>query len=128
MDKASRGVVRDKFYTSMKLDSMPRNAAGYSLARSGGMPNMNPKRQEFMLEGAIDPQAIRARHDPLHAKPNSYAQGAEGFQYELPASTGRSRDAVDLMRKARESYANRLNRLQPQSVPVREQGQRVPPT
>jgi hypothetical protein len=121
LDKASKDVVRDKFFSSMRLGSQARNSEGWSLARSGGLPNMNPKRQEFMLEGAIDPANIRARHNPLKARPNSYAQGAEGFKYQLPDSTGESRDAVSLVRKARESYANRVNRFQPQAVPVREQ-------
>lgn len=90
---------------------------------------MDPRRQEFMLEGSIDPANIRARHNPLSALPNHYAEGAEGFQYQLPASTSRSRNSVTLVQKARQSYANRLNRLQPQSVPVREQGLGiVPPT
>jgi len=129
LPKGSREVVRDRFYTSMKLGGAPRNASGYSIARAGGLPNLNPRRQEFLLEGAIDPANIRARHNPLRAPPNSYAQGAEGFRYQLPESTSRSRNSVALIQKARQSYGNRLNRLQPQSVPVREQGMpMVPPT
>ncbi len=124
MKKADRDVVRDKFYSSMKLSSAPRNAAGYSIARSPGLPNLDPKKQEFLLEGAIDPANIRARHDPQHAPPNSYAEGAEDFGY-VPAS-GPAHNSVDLIRKARESYANRLNRLQPQSLPVREQQRNFP--
>ena len=128
LSKGNREVVRDRFFTNMKVGSAPRNASGYSIARTGGLANLNPRRQEFLLEGSIDPASIRARHNPLRAPPNSYAQGAEGFKYQLPESTSRSRNAVSLIRNARQSYANRLNRLQPQSVPVREQGlPMVPP-
>lgn len=112
---SGREIVRDRFHTSMKQPTSARNGAGYSLARTGGIPNMNPRRQEFMLEGAIDPANIRARHDPTRAPPNSYAQGAEGFGYTLP--TGPPRNSVDLIKRARTSYAARLNRLQPDAPP-----------
>lgn len=102
----------------MRLDSMPRNGSGYSISRTPGLQGLDPRRDEFLLDGAIDPANIRARHNPLRAPPNSYAQGAQGFQYQLGESTRTSHDAVDLMQKARQNYANRLNRLQPISVPV----------
>jgi hypothetical protein len=81
---STREIVRARYYNDMRLTTAARNGSGYSLARTGGIPNMNPRRQEFMLEGAIDPANIRARHDPVRAPPNSYAQGAEGFGYTLP--------------------------------------------
>ena len=113
------GIVRDRFFNDMKASSAPRNGSGYSLARSGGIPNMDPRRQEFMLEGSIDPANIRARHDPLHAPPNSYATGAEGFGYELPASTRKSHNSVDLIKQARQSLHSRINLLQPDVPPAR---------
>ena len=88
--KNGREVTRDTFYRSMKLTGSARNGSGYSLARSGGIPNLNPRRQEFMLEGAIDPANIRARHNPGRAPPNSFAQGAEGFGYALPTAPAHS--------------------------------------
>lgn len=109
--KNGREVTRDTFYNSMKLTGSARNGSGYSLARSGGLPNMNPRRQEFMLEGAIDPANIRARHNPSRAPPNSFAQGGEGFQYVPP--TAPAHNDVDLVKRARQSYINRTNRLQP---------------
>lgn len=115
---SNREATRDMFYRSMKQTTMARNGSGYSMARTGGLPNLNPRRQSFLLEGAIDPANIRARTDPLRAPPNSYAQGAEGFLYQLPASTREAHTSIELMQKARQSYANRINRLQPISVPV----------
>ena len=110
---ANREKTRDKFYSSMRLPSGARagGGTGYSLARSGGLPGLDPRKQEFMLEGAIDPAAIRARHDPLNAPPNKYATGAEGYQYQLPLSTEESKSSVPLILKARASYAARSARL-----------------
>ena len=114
--KNGREVTRDTFYRSMKLTGSARNGAGYSLARSGGIPNLNPRRQEFMLEGAIDPANIRARHNPGRAPPNSFAQGAEGFGYALPTAPAHS--DVNLVKKSRQSYLSRVNRLQPDLPPA----------
>lgn len=105
--------TKSQWYNAMKLTSAPRNGDGYSLARAPGLPGLNPKRQEFMLDGAIDPANIRARHNPLKAPPAGYATGLESFEYQEPLSTRTSEDSVPLVQKARQSYANRLNRLQP---------------
>jgi len=64
-----------------------------------------------MLEGAIDPANIRARHNPMRAPPNSFAQGAEGFGYAVPTAVAHS--GVNLIKKSRQSYLSRINRLQP---------------
>lgn len=124
MKQADREVVRDKFYTSMRLGSSARNVAGYSLARSGGLPNLDPKKQSFLLEGSIDPANIRRRQNPGAAPPNSYAQGAQDFGYVAPEH--KAHNSIALVQKARQSYAARLNRLQPQAVPVRDVGSAVP--
>lgn len=114
--KASVGrkMTRDKFYSSMKLPSGSRSSqGGYALARSPGLPNLDPRKQEFMLEGAIDPANIRHRHDPLSAPPHRFATGAEGFKYQLSQSTEKSRSSVPLIVKARASYAGRMARIIP---------------
>ncbi len=104
--------LHDKFYRNMKLPSTARAShGGYSVARSGYLPNLDPRRQEFMLEGAIDPAAMRARRDPLRAPPNSYANGAMGYKYDLPESTKSARSSVSLIAQARGSYASRLARV-----------------
>ena len=121
--KASVGrkITRDKFYSSMKLPATSRSSqGGYALARSPGLPNLDPRKQEFMLEGAIDPANIRHRHDPLNAPPHGYATGAEGFKYQLGQSTERQRSSVPLIVKARASYAGRMARLVPMpQLPVK---------
>ena len=113
--KNGREVTRDTFYNSMKAPSRARNGDGFALARSGGLPNLNP-RQEFMLEGAIDPANIRARHNPSRAPPNSFAQGGEGFQYTPP--TAPARNEVDLVKRSRQSYLSRVTRLDPNPTPA----------
>lgn len=114
-----RKAIRDQFYNSMKLTSMPRNGDGYSMDRSGGIPNLNPKRQEFLLEGSIDPAAIRARQNPLKAYPSLYGgNGQYLYKYQIPPSSRVPHNSVSLMQKARQSYSSRLGRLQPISVPV----------
>jgi hypothetical protein len=79
---------------------------------------MRANRQEWMLEGAIDPANMRARKDGKTSLPNTYAEGAQGFKYQLRPSQQSSGDNVSLMQQARASFYNHANMFQPPSVPV----------
>jgi hypothetical protein len=100
----------------MRANSQPRSIAGLSIAPSGLLPGLRADRQEFMLEGAIDPRNIQARRDPMASLPNSYAEGAIGFEYQLRPSQMSESNTVDLMKRARQSYYNHVNMFQPPNV------------
>jgi hypothetical protein len=73
-----------------------------------------------MLEGAIDPANMRARRDGKSSLPNSYAEGAQGFQYQLRPSQQSEGNNVSLMQKARAGYYNHTNMFKPMNVPVNQ--------
>lgn len=105
----------------MQLDRRPRNIEGYSLAKSGLLPGMtDASLQEFLLEGSLDPANQRARRDPKSSLPNSFAEGAIGFQYQLRPSEMSASNDVSLMQKARQSFYARVNLLQPMGMPPTE--------
>lgn len=120
--KRPNPVVGDRFYSDMQLDARPRNVAGYSIARSGLLPGMRANRQEVYLEGSIDPANHRARTDPLSSLPNNFQEGAIGFQYQLRQSQMQESNSVPLVQKARQSYYQEANLLQPPNVPVSDVG------
>jgi hypothetical protein len=113
-------VVRDKFYSTMRLPTAPRSGSGFSLARTGGIPNMDPRRDAFLQEGAIDPANIRHRQDPINSLPYDFQTGNLGFKYQLAPDQMTATSSIPLMQKARQSFYNRVNLLQPMGLPVRD--------
>jgi hypothetical protein len=70
----------------------------------------------FMEDGDIDPENIRKKRDPLHALPDNFYAGNDGFLYGLPPSTLTESNQVSLLQKARGSYYSRLTLFQPKQV------------
>ena len=103
--------IRDKAYNSMRLSSAPRNGDGFLLPRSTFSDN--PKHDAFLMEGAIDPNVIRQRVNPIsEAAPVTHEDALYGIDSTMTTSS----DSVDLVQKARSSlynYKNRFNALPP---------------
>ena len=101
--------IRDKAYNSMRLSSAPRNGDGFLLPRS--TLSSNPRHDSFLMEGAIDPNVIRQRVNPIsEAAPVTHEDALYGIDYTMTTST----DSVGLVQKARSSlynYKNRFNAL-----------------
>jgi hypothetical protein len=106
-DLDDKAILRDKFYLSYKIDSQPRNGAGYSMPRAPSL--MDPKKEDFMLEGSIDPNTIRAKVDPDDALASRKGQ----FSY-MPNAVKAPHNQNNLIKDARASYLNWSNRFQPQ--------------
>ena len=70
----------------------------------------------FMEDGDIDPENIRKKRDPLHALPDNFYAGNDGFLYGLPESTLTESNQVSLLQKARSSYYSRITMYQPKGV------------
>lgn len=100
--------VHDQFRFNMKQTTMPRNGAGYSLPRK---QLMNPKKAEFLMDGAIDPNIIRAKSDPDRALPTRSSLAL--FSY-MPQSVHPGVSQNNLIRTARASEMNWKNRFMPQ--------------
>lgn len=107
---ASIQASKDTYYSAMKMPTLPRNGGYFSLGR--GKVDDNPRVDSFMLEGAIDPNTIRRKADPLHSTPNLYAFGSQGAEYAVPESAMRSNNNVNLLVTARKSFANYKNRFE----------------
>ncbi len=81
--------IRDQAHNALKLTSEPRNGDGYLLPRTNF--NCNPKRDAFLLEGAIDPDMIRQRVHPIsEAQPTT----GEGAVYGIDRTMKTSTDSI----------------------------------
>ncbi len=103
--------IRDQAHNSLRLTSAPRNGDGYLLPRSTFSDN--PKHDAFLLDGAIDPNVIRQRVNPI-------SEGApttdEYAVYGIDATMARDNTSVDLIKQARNglyNYKNRFNAIPP---------------
>ena len=104
--------LRDQYYNDMKQSSQPRNGTGYSFDKmKGQLPNTNPKDDAFMVDGAIDPNKIRKRTDPVHSLPDSFDNGTLYDKFQLPQSTYEEVDSHGLLLKASNSFNNYKNRF-----------------
>ena len=99
--------IKDKAYSALKLTSQPRNGSTFMLPR---MPvELDPRRDNFLMENAIDPNVIRKRIDPDSALPT--LESGLSTLFSLEKSNVESNDFVGLIQKAHQSYNNYKNRF-----------------
>jgi hypothetical protein len=103
----NRKMIRDKFYSNMKLPNYPRNGSGFYFGKNNG-------RLAFMLDGSIDPNNIRRKTDPANALPNTYANGSLLDKYQLSKASLETSNNVSLIQKARMSFESYKNRFEPE--------------
>lgn len=125
--RRSNPVVEDHYYRDMRSTRAAVSGDGFTIARNGLLPGLRADRQEAMLEGAIVPNGIRSRRDPLSSQPYDYQEGQIGYKYQLRPSQMKESNSVDLMRKARASYYSRINRFSQAALPVSEVNKPPPP-
>lgn len=117
LPERSANITKSRYYQSVK--NKPRNIgnvvqrgtpAGVKSAPYGMVEV--PKVSE--PNGAMDPNAIRSKTDPLNALPYRFhTYGSEDVLFGLPESTRSSHNNVGLLRKAQASYQNRQQILAP---------------
>jgi hypothetical protein len=112
--------IRDKAMSAFKLSSQPRNGGDFLLPRTTF--NNNPRKDAFLMDGAIDPNVIRKRVNPDASIPS--IEGGEYALYSLVPENNVSSDSIGLIQKANANYVNYKNRffvedkrLKPPSVP-----------
>lgn len=115
-------VMQDNYYRDLQASRLARSITSGPIAKNGWLPGLKANRQEWMLEGAMDPQNIRARRDGKSSLPYDYQTGAQGFKYQLRPSQMSQSDSISLMQKARASFANHTNLFQLPAVPVNQVG------
>jgi hypothetical protein len=103
---------RNRAWNAMRLKSYPTNGMAF-LPRNTVFTD--PRRDNFMMDGAIDPQIIRNQTDPINEGPVYYNESSlmGGSDQSMENET----DSMELIRKAREGYYNYANRLNVMSQP-----------
>ena len=113
---------RDRAYNALRLRNYPTN--GMALLPRNTVFS-DPRQDNFMMDGAIDPVIIRNQTDPIHE--------GEVYYNESSLMGGSSKsmedesDSMELIRKARESYYNYNNRLNMIATPVVQKNQFIQP-
>lgn len=111
--------IKTKAYSALKLGSEPRNGNYFRLPRN---PTFSDPRQEnFMADGAIDPNVIRKLQNPISAIPSR--MGGYNALYGVGPNEFIKHDSMNLVKQARQSYVNYKDRFElpvPQGRPGRD--------
>lgn len=108
----NRKMIKDKYYSDMKLTRYPKNGSGYYFGKNNGrLANMDPREDAFLMESSIDPNNIRRKTDPAHALPNTFSSGSLLDKYQLPLNNFKATNNVSLMQRSKLSYENYKNRF-----------------
>ena len=110
-----RQFIRDQAHNSLRLNSTPRNGDGFLLPRT--VFNNDPRKDSFLMEGAIDPDMIRQKVNPI-----SEAQPVmgEGALYGVDRTMKTASDSINLIRNSQEqfyNYSNRFSMAPPENLP-----------
>jgi hypothetical protein len=99
--------IKDQFASVMRIGGA-YNGEGLPLAESGQLSMMDPRKVDFLFDGAIDPNIIRSRTDPDGSLP---ARNARSKFSLMPESVEQPHNQVPLIQKSRQSYINYQNRF-----------------
>jgi hypothetical protein len=110
-----RQFIRDQAHNALRLNSTPRNGDGFLLPRT--VFNNDPRKDAFLLNGAIDPDVIRQRVNPIsEAQPTT----DEYALYGVDSTMKQASDSVNLIRSSQEqfyNYSNRFSVAPPENLP-----------
>lgn len=104
--------TEDNYYRDMS-NKRERNGEGYTFDTKlkGRLPNVKPKQDKFLIDGAIDPRKIRQMEDPADELPPSFDYGTLYDKFELPVEATVDMDSHGLLIKSNESFNNYKNRF-----------------
>ena len=107
--------IRDQSHNALRLTSTPRNGDGFLLPRT--VFNSDPRKDAFLLDGAINPDVIRQRVNPIsEAAPTT----DEYALYGVDRTMRESSNSVNLIRTSQDQFYNYTNRfnMAPEPLPV----------
>ena len=99
--------IKDKAFSSLKLTTQPRNGGNYRLPRNKF--DDDPRKDEFLMNGSIDPNIIRKRVNPDKSIPS--LESAESTRFSLVPSNNVEQDFINLIQLAHKNYINYKNRF-----------------
>ena len=99
--------IKDRAISAFKLSSQPRNGGDFMLPRTRF--DDNPRKDAFLMDGAIDPNIIRKRVNPDKAIPS--LESGENTLFSLVPANNIATDAVSLIQMANQNYINYKNRF-----------------
>lgn len=105
------GYIRDRSFQSMKLP--PNNKSSYNGSTFRLPRNIqfkDPRKQNFMVDGSIDPNNIRALHNPIKSIPDIWANPNRYFGVSTGELT--ENNNVNTVRSARRNYVAYKNRFE----------------
>lgn len=100
-------MIKDQAMSAFKLSSQPRNGGDFLLPRTRF--DDNPRKDSFLMDGAIDPNVIRKRVNPDKAIPS--LESGESTKFSLVPSNNAATDFVSLIQMANKNYVNYKNRF-----------------
>ena len=107
-----RQFIRDQSHNALRLNSTPRNGDGFLLPRT--VFNNDPRKDAFLLDGAINPDVIRQRVNPIsEAAPTTDEYALYGVDTTMKVAT----DSVNLIRTSQDQFYNYQNRFSMQPEP-----------
>ena len=105
--------IRDQAHNALRLGSQPRNGDGYLLPRTTF--NLDPRKDSFLMERAIDPDVIRQKINPIS---EAAPQMIEGGMYGVDNTMKTASDSVNLIRTSQEQFYNYSNRFSMMPEPL----------
>jgi hypothetical protein len=111
---SDRQFIRDQSHNALRLTSTPRNGDGFLLPRT--VFNNDPRKDAFLLDGAINPDVIRQRVNPIsEAAPTT----DEYALYGVDKTMRESSNSVNLIRISQDQFYNYQNRfnMAPEPLP-----------
>ena len=118
-------TVRDKSFNALKLPVKSNRAYNNSYLRLPKNPlYKDPRRNNFSMDGAIDPNTIRQLQDPLTNIPNLKTSYNPALQYGADLDGYYNRNSVSMLRGARQNYVNYRDRYE---LPDKDPAYQMPP-
>ncbi len=118
-------TVKDRSFSALKLPTRSNRAYGNSYLRLPKNPlYKDPRRNNFSMDGAIDPNTIRQLQDPLTNIPNLRTSYNPNLQYGADLDGYYDRNSVSMLRGARQNYVNYRDRYE---LPDKNKAYQMPP-
>ena len=96
-------------FNNQRFDKLRGKQLNGDFLRSSYPTNYGNHSYNQQLEGAIDPENMMRKINPIRVTPYDYINGAEGLNFrDLPSSVFTSHNSTQLLSKARNSYASKL--------------------